>query len=41
MNATVYHRKVVRNPGWEILKLLLVELKEKVVDIDLLSCHLG
>lgn len=40
MNATIYHSKVFRNPGREILKLLLVKLKEKMIDIDLLSCHL-
>lgn len=40
MNTAIYHRKVIRNPGREILKLLLVELKEKMIDIDLLSCHL-
>lgn len=40
MNATIYHSKVFRNPGREILKLLLVKLKEKMIDIDQLSCHL-
>lgn len=34
MNTTIYHRKVIRNPGREILKLLLIELKEKMIDIN-------